>query len=299
MSKSTTPKVAVKTAGENHRKIAPNVAAETVGEKHRKIAAKVAAEKARENHRKIAPNVAVKTAGENHRKIAPNVAVKTAGENHRKIAAKVAAEKAREKLRKIAPNVAVETAGENHRKIAPKVATDAAQFAETRPTQVPDSMPAFAESSVTHQFGESCSPQVPDSMRALAEMSVAQTRELYERSANALQAVLETWERSLDAAGQGAVTLNRKIFDIAERNISTGFDLAASLAGAKNLVEVMEVQAAYWRKQFGELKMQAEEVRALSTKVTANVAEPIKEQVTRHIDESTRRIKSHQALKTK
>ena len=97
-------------------------------------------------------------------------------------------------------------------------------------------------------------------MRALAERNVAQTRELYERSTNALHAVLETWERSLDAAGQGVVALNRKIIDITERNISTGFELATSLAGAKNLVEVMEVQRAYLRKQFGDLKMQAEEV---------------------------------------
>ena len=159
-------------------------------------------------------------------------------------------------------------------------------------------MPAFAERSVTHQFEESRAPQVPDSMRAIAERGVAQTRELYERSTNALHAVLETWERSLDAAGQGAVALNRKIIDIADRNISAGFDLATSLAGAKNLVEVMEVQAAYWRKQFGELKMQAEEVRSLSTKVTADVAEPIKAQVTRDIDQSARRIKSTQTLKT-
>ena len=43
----------------------------------------------------------------------------------------------------------------------------------------------------------------------------------------------------------------------------------------------MEVQRAYLRKQFGDLKMQAEELRALSTKVTADIAEPIKEQVAR------------------
>ena len=110
--------------------------------------------------------------------------------------------------------------------------------------------------------------------------------------------ILDTWEKSSDAAGQGVVALNRKIVDIAERNISAGFDLATKLAGAKNLAEVMELQAAYWRKQFGELKLQAEEVRALSTKVTADVAEPIKAQVARHIDESTRRSTSSQTSKS-
>jgi hypothetical protein len=33
---------------------------------------------------------------------------------------------------------------------------------------------------------------------------------------------------------QGAVALNRKIIDIAQRNINSSFDLAKSLAGAKN-----------------------------------------------------------------
>ena len=36
---------------------------------------------------------------------------------------------------------------------------------------------------------------------------------------------------------QGAVALNRKIIDIAQRNINSSFDLAKSLAGAKNLAE--------------------------------------------------------------
>jgi hypothetical protein len=41
------------------------------------------------------------------------------------------------------------------------------------------------------------------------------------------------------------------------------------------------LQAAYWRKQFSELATQAGEMRTLSTRVTADVAAPIKAQVTR------------------
>jgi hypothetical protein len=99
----------------------------------------------------------------------------------------------------------------------------------------------------TAQFEEFARDAVtPESMRALAETSVAQTRELYEHS---LEAVLESWEGFVVAAGQGAVALNRKAIDIARRNINNGFGLAESLAGAKNLAEAMELQTAYWRKQ--------------------------------------------------
>lgn len=74
---------------------------------------------------------------------------------------------------------------------------------------------------------------------------------------------------------------NRKIIDIARRNVDASFDLAKSLAGAKNLADMVELQAAYRRKQFDALTAQAEEVRTLSPKVTTDVAEPIKSQMAR------------------
>jgi Uncharacterized conserved protein len=126
---------------------------------------------------------------------------------------------------------------------------------------------------------------VPEAARELAEKTVAQTREAYERSKNALEASLETVERSYDALGQGAAALNRKIIEIAQRNINSGFDLAKSLATAKTLAEIVELRATYWRKQFTVLAAQAEEVRALYAKVADEMTGPIKEHVTRTLDE--------------
>jgi len=125
---------------------------------------------------------------------------------------------------------------------------------------------------------------VPEGVRTLAEKAVAQTREAYDRSLDAFDASLTTFERSFDAAGQGAAAFNRKIVDIARRNVDASFDLATSLAGAKNLADMVELQAAFWRKQFDALTAQADEVRALSTKVTAAAAEPIKSQMARGAD---------------
>ena len=109
---------------------------------------------------------------------------------------------------------------------------------------------------------------VPEAMRALAETTVTQTREAYEHSKTTLEAGLEAVERSFDALGQGAAALNRKVIEISHRNVSSGFDLAKSLAAAKTLAEIVELQAAHWRKQFGLLMAQAEEVHAASTEVT-------------------------------
>ena len=126
---------------------------------------------------------------------------------------------------------------------------------------------------------------VPETVRAMVEKAVDQSREVYDRSKDALDASVTTLERTFDAAGQGAVAFNRKIIDIAQRNVNSGFDLAKSLAGAKNLSEMVEFQAAYWQKLLGTLVSQAEEVRALSTKVATAAGEPLKEQVKRGMDE--------------
>src|SRR6478736_659162 len=181
---------------------------------------------------------------------ARKAAAKKARSTYRKTTRKVGAAKTLNSGRKTASKAVAETALGTYRKTA-------ARFEE------------FAYDA-----------QMPESMRALAEKSVAQTRELY---MHFLEAVLESWERFVVAAGQGTVALNRKAIDIARRNINNGFGLAESLAGAKNLAEAMELQAAYWRNQVGELAAQAGEIRTLSSKVTADVSAPIKAQVTRRV----------------
>ena len=179
---------------------------------------------------------------------------------------KVAAEKARDTYRKTA-----------RRKTTPKVGTGKAHRTDRKTASK-----AVAEKArgtyrkTAARFEEfAYDAQMPESMRALAEKSVAHTRELYVHS---LEAVLESWERFVVAAGQGTLALNRKAIDITRRNITNGFGLAEKLAGAKNLAEAMELQTTFWRKQVGELASQAGEMRTLSTKVTADVAAPIKAQ---------------------
>jgi phasin len=117
---------------------------------------------------------------------------------------------------------------------------------------------------------------IPESVRSMAEKTVA-----YERSKGALEAGLDAVEKTLDAAGQGATALNRKVIDIAQRNVNSGFDLAKSLAGAKTVPQAVELQSEYWRKQLKSLPAQAEELRVLSIKVAADTLDPIKAQIAR------------------
>lgn len=125
---------------------------------------------------------------------------------------------------------------------------------------------------------------VPESVRMLAEKTVNQTREAYERGKESLEESIDALERSFDAAGQGATAFNRKLIDIAQRNLNSGFDLAKSLASAKNLAEILELQSAFIRNQFDVFASQAGEIRALTTKIAADTTEPIKDQVSRTME---------------
>ena len=177
---------------------------------------------------------------------------------------KAAAEKTGSKYRRTTRKVGTGKARSSDRETASKTVAESAR----------DSYRSYRKTGAQFAYDA----QMPDTMRALAEKSVAQTRELYVHS---LEAVLGSWERFVVAAGQNTVALNRRAMDIARRNINISFGLAERLAGAKNLAEAMELQTTYWRKQVGELAAQAEEMRTLTTKVTADVAGPIKAQVTR------------------
>ena len=103
-------------------------------------------------------------------------------------------------------------------------------------------------------------------MTALAESGVIQTREVYERSKHALQAVLESWQKSFGAAGRG---VSRRMINVAGRNITATLDLATGLAGAKNLADVTASYSNYWR-QIINLDAQAEDVRAPSKTQTSS-----------------------------
>ncbi len=125
---------------------------------------------------------------------------------------------------------------------------------------------------------------VPEALRSAAEKAVNQSRETYERTKDAMEETVEMLEQSMDKAGQGAAAINRKVIDMTQTNLNSGFDLAKDLASAKNVAELFECQAAFARKQFETLSAQAEAIRTLSTQVATDTAEPFKSHVQRSVE---------------
>lgn len=144
--------------------------------------------------------------------------------------AKVASRKARTakpsskrtRKSKTAPKVVAEKVRRAHRPATRKVSADGLRDTWNT-TELADQFPGT---------------QGPKTFRVRAQRNVAHRRDLYEGS-NTLQAVLESW--------------NRRFIDLAERNMNTSFDLAMGLVGARNLAEVMDLQATYWQKLLGDV----------------------------------------------
>jgi hypothetical protein len=81
-----------------------------------------------------------------------------------------------------------------------------------------------------------------------------------------------SWPRRVfDSAVDCGVLLNRETINILQRNLNASFGLLRRLAGAKNLGEVAELQAAYWGNQVAALIGQSEELAALSVKTAMEV----------------------------
>jgi len=99
----------------------------------------------------------------------------------------------------------------------------------------------------------------------------------------ALDNAVDTMERSLKAAGQGTVAVNRKLMDFARANLSSSLDLVRSLAGARSPMQVVHLQMTYWDERMKALASQAEELRALSADIVAKANEPIREHMRRSL----------------
>lgn len=130
---------------------------------------------------------------------------------------------------------------------------------------------------------------MPEAFRSAAENVLTQSREAYERSKGAMEGTVEMLEESFDKAGQGSAEINRKVIDIMQTNINSGFEFARDIAGARNVAEVFECQAAFARKQFENFASQAQEIGQLSSKVATDSVEPFRSHVTRSMES----VKAH------
>jgi phasin len=117
--------------------------------------------------------------------------------------------------------------------------------------------------------------QIPPEMRALAEKSVEQAKQAVEGFITAAHRTVSSFEGQAETARKGAKDVGGKAMEFAERNITNSFDFAQKLVRAKDVQEMLELQASYIRTQMQVLAEQAKELGQSTGKMATD---PLKSQ---------------------
>jgi len=102
--------------------------------------------------------------------------------------------------------------------------------------------------------------EIPSEMRAMAEKSVDQARQAFDGFVTAAHKAVSTFEGQAETARKGAKDVTEKAMTFVERNIAASFELAQQLVRAKDIQEVLRLQADYVRTQMQALTEQAKEL---------------------------------------
>jgi Phasin protein len=164
---------------------------------------------------------------------------------------------------KTGPKVAATEASGVHRKVSDK----------ERPRQPEATRMDLADrlvqrSNSRHEEPSQAQPRTPADERMTREtrsLVVSEADKLSDPSSKLFEALTQGFDRSLGTAGQAALGLQFKLMEFTARSITGGFEHALKVAGARNFAEVMELQTAYWQRQFDDFAAQIEEIRSLLT----------------------------------
>jgi phasin len=110
--------------------------------------------------------------------------------------------------------------------------------------------------------------EIPTEMRDFAERSVAQARKAFEGFMGAVHKTSGALEGQANPAMQGARDISTKAVSFAETNVNAAFDLAERLVHAKDVQEVLAIQAEYLKSQMEAIQTQTRELGDTVQKAT-------------------------------
>jgi phasin len=113
--------------------------------------------------------------------------------------------------------------------------------------------------------------QIPPEMRAMAEKTVEQAKQAVEGFISAAHRTVSTLEGQAETARKGAKDVGEMAMNYAEQNIASSFDFAQQLVRAKDVREMLELQASYVRTQMQMLAEQAKELGQSTRKMATDL----------------------------
>lgn len=118
--------------------------------------------------------------------------------------------------------------------------------------------------------------EATDQLRAFAEKGVEQSKEAYAKIKSVSEDMQKAFEDTYESVRLASSELTSKSIAAARANTAASFDHLDSLLAVKSLSELFELQGAFVRKSYERFAEQAKDFQALSSKVTDDVAKPVK-----------------------
>jgi phasin len=109
--------------------------------------------------------------------------------------------------------------------------------------------------------------EIPTDMRKFAEQSVEQARQAFGGFIMAAKQAVNQMEGSAANARTGAKDVGELAMAFAQRNIMASFEFAQKLTHARDVQDVMKLQAEFIQSQIQVLNEQAKELGQSATKV--------------------------------
>ena len=116
--------------------------------------------------------------------------------------------------------------------------------------------------------------EIPPEMRAFAEKSVEQAKQAFDGFISAAHHAVNTIEGQAQTARQGAKDVAEKAITFAEQNVASSFEFAQQLVRAKDIQDVMKLQADYIKRQMQAFNEQAKELGESTSKAAKEAATP-------------------------
>jgi phasin len=108
--------------------------------------------------------------------------------------------------------------------------------------------------------------EIPAEMRVLAEQSVEQAKLAFERFILAAHQTMNTLEGQAKTVQAGAKDVREKAVSYAEQNVGQAFDFAQKVVRAKDMNDLMRLQAEFIQSQMQTLTEQAKQLGETATK---------------------------------
>jgi phasin len=116
--------------------------------------------------------------------------------------------------------------------------------------------------------------EIPIEVRQLAEKGVGEAKRAFDNFVAAAQKVTNSMEGQAAAVQSGSKEMHSKIRTFAERNVATCFEFAQKFIHAKNMQEVMQLQAELVKAQMQAITEQTTELANAAVKSVMDAAKP-------------------------